>query len=214
MISTADHRRRVCVDPLEVVPTERTAASCRFKEGVAKVVRTPLSGDLAPSSEASFDRVRAKFDTKDATTVTAVAQGALEAGKTCRAIRDVGAWRDDMGFDLDLPHPRDVVKGPYSKSLTRANPFLCTQISQPPSVLLKAIVRGSQLPPGGVTGLSHSIGLDDFGADVSALIFRQSLLFKSGCHPYRTQYFGRSVRGWDSSWVEASLFARKGKTGN
>ena len=92
MIGTADHRRRVCVDPLEVVPIERTAVACRFKQGVAKVVRTPLSRDLAPSPEAFFDRVRAKFATKDATTVTAVARGALEAGKTCRATRGVGAW--------------------------------------------------------------------------------------------------------------------------
>ena len=92
MIGTADHRRRVCIDPLEVVPIERTAAACRFKQGVVKVVRTPLSRDLALSPEASFDRVRTKFGTKNAPTVTAVAQGALEAGKTCRATRGVGPW--------------------------------------------------------------------------------------------------------------------------
>ena len=89
MIGTADHRRRVCVDPLEVVSIEQIAAACRCKQGVAKVVRTPLSGDLAPAPKASFDRACAKFATKDATTVTAVAQGALEAGKTCRATRGV-----------------------------------------------------------------------------------------------------------------------------
>ena len=79
IIGTAHDWRRACVDPLEVVPVERTTTACRFKQSVTKVVRTPLSGDLAPAPEASFDRVRAKFGTKDAATVTGVVRGALEA---------------------------------------------------------------------------------------------------------------------------------------
>ena len=92
MIDTVDHQRRACVDPLEVVPIERTAAACRLKQGVTKAVRTPRSGVLTPAPEPSFDRVRAMFTSKDAATVTAVVQGALEAKRTCLATESVGAW--------------------------------------------------------------------------------------------------------------------------
>ena len=56
-------------------------------------------------------------------------------------------------------------------SLTRANPLLCTHSSQSPSILLKAIVRGPKLPPGGTICPSHSIRFHDSWADVSAFIF-------------------------------------------
>ena len=92
IIGTAEHRRRACVDPLEVVPVERTTTACRFKQSVTNVVRTPLSGDLAPALEASFDRVRATFGTKDAATVMGVVQGVLEARSMFLATRGVGAW--------------------------------------------------------------------------------------------------------------------------
>ena len=78
-----------------------------------------------------------------------------------------------MKFDLDLPIFAILSKARMQKSLTRANPFLCTHSSQPPSILLKAIVRGSKLPPGVTIWPSHSIGFHDSRADVSAFIFWQ-----------------------------------------
>ena len=88
-----------------------------------------------------------------------------------------------MKFDLDLPILAILSKARTQKSLTRANPFLCTHSSQSPYVLLKAIVGGSKLFPGGTICPSHSIGIHDSWADASAFIVWQSLLFKSGRNP-------------------------------
>ena len=72
---------------------------------MTKVVRTPLSGDLALAPEGSFYRVRAKFATKGAAAVTAVVPSALEARTTCLATGGVGAWWANIKFDLDPPIP-------------------------------------------------------------------------------------------------------------
>ena len=56
------------------VTSERATTVCRFKRGVTKAARTLLLEDLALATKATFDGVRAKFGTEDATDVTAAVQ--------------------------------------------------------------------------------------------------------------------------------------------